>query len=539
LTPVAGTARFANANVGTGKTVTFSGWTLGGSAAGNYNLSSQPASTIANITAKPLTLSLSGELSPIDTTATVTVNGLVGSDTATTSITTTLPTGLTRSGNTITYNGTTAFANPTVTLNFTASAGSNYTIPSSGTTTLYVYDGQANYTGSGNDRRIPVTQANITRFNTYARTTNGLLRHYKLTQNVTLTGTNNWTAIGTNTARFTGSFNGEGYTITGLNINRTTEDYQGMFGVIGTGGIVQKLGLVGGSISGYGYVGGVAGANYGMIQDCYTTGSVTGDGNDLGDMGGIIGGNTGGVAGYNKGTIQNCYTTGSVSSYSRVGGVVGYNDGGTIQNCYATGNVDSSKRGGGFSNTGMVGGVVGINSGTVQNCYATGSISGGNSAGGVVGTNSGTVQNCYATGNVSGDYGVGGVVGYNGSNSSIRNCIALNTRVVSSFINISYIGRVVGYFYNSSSIHNNNYARNTGMTLRYDNTTTYTPTSNLTGKDGANTTAYNTQSFYTTAGNWYNNTAWNFTTVWQWNSTTSLPTLRSMPGNPAQNHTVQ
>ena len=84
---------------------------------------------------------------------------------------------------------------------------------------------------------------------------------------------------------------------------------------------------------------------------------------------------------------------------------------------------------------------------------------------------------------------------------------------------------------------NNNYARS-NMTVRNSNSSNehfY----GLTAEDGASTTAYNTQTFWTTAGNWYNNTAWNFTTIWQWNSTTNLPILRNMPGNPAQNHTVQ
>ena len=52
----AGTAKFSDKNVGTGKTVTFSGYSLSGAAAGNYTLSGQPASVTANITAKEVTL---------------------------------------------------------------------------------------------------------------------------------------------------------------------------------------------------------------------------------------------------------------------------------------------------------------------------------------------------------------------------------------------------------------------------------------------------------------------------------------------------
>jgi len=51
----AGTAAFSDANAGTGKTVTFSGYALSGTAKDNYTLSAQPASVTVNITAKPLT----------------------------------------------------------------------------------------------------------------------------------------------------------------------------------------------------------------------------------------------------------------------------------------------------------------------------------------------------------------------------------------------------------------------------------------------------------------------------------------------------
>ncbi len=56
VTVTGGTATFDNKNVGAGKTVTFSGYGLGGTAAGNYNLTAQPASVTAEITAKEVTV---------------------------------------------------------------------------------------------------------------------------------------------------------------------------------------------------------------------------------------------------------------------------------------------------------------------------------------------------------------------------------------------------------------------------------------------------------------------------------------------------
>jgi hypothetical protein len=611
VSAVAGTAEFEDATAGNGKTVTFSGWSLSGADAGNYSLAEQPETATANITPATLTLSVSNALSPIDTTATVTIiSGFVGTDTAIlSSLVQSAGFSFDDTTNTLTYNGTTAFTNPDVTLNFTSS-NSNYTAM----VTLSVYDGQADYTGAGYDRRIPVTQANITAFNTYART-NGLTRHYKLTQSITLTppipGESNWTAIGTS-AQFTGSFDGQDYTISNLTIN-TTAHFQGMFGYIGARGIVKNIGLVSGSVSGGDYVGGVVGRNsngngtvqncyttgnvnggnyvggvvglnsVGTVQNCYATGNVSGTGNYVGGVvgvnsagtvqncyatgdvsgtgnyvGGVVGylssngtvqncyatgdvsgtGNyVGGVVGSNdEGTVRNCYATGSVSGYGRVGGVVGVNSYGTVQNCYATGNVSGS-------GDDFVGGVVGRNSnGTVQNCYATGNVSGTrNLVGGVVGSNEygGMVQDCYVTGNVSGgDIYVGGVVGYN-HNGTVRNCVALNPSIRTSSNSSWNIGRVVGQ---NDSILANNYARSTGMTLTYNNgSNTYTPTPGLNLKDGADITSaeYNSQSWWTTAGNWStanNGFVWDFTDVWEWGAN-NLPILRNVGG--VQNHTVQ
>ena len=56
VTVTGGTATFDNKNVGAGKTVTFSGYSLSGADAGNYNLTAQPADVTAEITAKEVTV---------------------------------------------------------------------------------------------------------------------------------------------------------------------------------------------------------------------------------------------------------------------------------------------------------------------------------------------------------------------------------------------------------------------------------------------------------------------------------------------------
>ena len=132
-----------------------------------------------------------------------------------------------------------------------------------------------------------------------------------------------WTPIGNSRSPYTGTFDGNGCTITGLTIE-SEFDSIGLFGYVGEGGIVRNVTLKGGSIKGNNDVGGVAGDNYGTVSNCYNTGAVSGSGFKVG-----------GVAGDNYGTVSNCYNTGEVKGDSDVGGVVGYYYGsGEVSNCY-------------------------------------------------------------------------------------------------------------------------------------------------------------------------------------------------------------
>ena len=213
--------------------------------------------------------------------------------------------------------------------------------------------------------------------------------HAKLMNDIDLEGsaTNQWTPIGNSEENaYTGTFNGNGNTISGLTINDSNADDQGLFGYVGTGGTVKDL-TVSGSVSGRMFVGGIAGRNGGNVINCAFSGSVSGNS----PVGGVVGSNS------FSATVTNCYNTGTVTGTSKwVGGVVGLNSGGNVENCYNIGDVSGGED---------VGGVVGYNSsivvdnnsGTVKNCYNTGTVSDGTTSGGVVGQNfgSGSVTNCY------------------------------------------------------------------------------------------------------------------------------------------------
>ena len=225
-----------------------------------------------------------------------------------------------------------------------------------------------------------------------------------------------------------GDFDGNGYVIRGLYINRPDEDSVGLFRHIRrySGGSsmgpdgpipwlsrVRNLVIEADSIIGRNYVGVLAGSSDGIVQDVHTAGNVRG----AKMIGGVVGANSGTVR--KSGSSANVYSHVSPLSGSSAGGLAGVNIG-TIDSSRASGNV--------FGGRSRVGGLVGFNDistaedvdfyaalGAITNSYATGNVTSmeGN-AGGLVGTNAGRIERSYATGAVNAAMGVaGGLVGYN------------------------------------------------------------------------------------------------------------------------------
>jgi hypothetical protein len=273
------------------------------------------------------------------------------------------------------YDGKTAFPQGSATIQLNLKnipEGYGYYVSGTKTTTIAVVDGQAR------SRPISLNQSNIQAFNSYAKT-NGLDRHYRLVGDIVLEApaspeTSNWAAIGTRDSPFAGGFDGDGHTISGLLMNNS-EDYQGLFGAIGTDTLIENLGLINLSVKGGNHVGALVGSNSGTVQNSYARGTVEGSSY------------VGGLVGYNGGTVQNSYAMASVvgDSGNNIGGLVGYNYPGTVRNSYATGSVS------GFL---YIGGVVGMNFSsdsyriaTVQNCLALNPVITGADTGRVVGVN--------------------------------------------------------------------------------------------------------------------------------------------------------
>lgn len=178
---------------------------------------------------------------------------------------------------------------------------------------------------------------------------------------------------------FTGSFDGNNYTITGLTISEAGESkFAGLFGKIGDTGVVSKLTLKNVNINGqFSSVGAIAGMNLGTITRCEVLTGIVQSSLEGASVGGICG-----VVRYsnaNRGRIDRCLVSASVVGQSYVGGLAGRNEGAIVINSYTTSNSgdDSIKI---LDENGNVGGIIGYNTfytynsinkiSTVKNCYS-------------------------------------------------------------------------------------------------------------------------------------------------------------------------
>jgi hypothetical protein len=139
-------------------------------------------------------------------------------------------------------------------------------------------------------------------------------------------------SVGDSLGGFVGTFNGNGHRITNFTIDSAGGGNIGLFGYVASGGVIKNLGLENCIISGasglyYTYTGSLAGYNAGMINQCYSTGTVSGSYY------------VGGLVGYNSGSIRQCYSTGQLSATGNTGykgGLLGYNyrRSGTVTACF-------------------------------------------------------------------------------------------------------------------------------------------------------------------------------------------------------------
>ena len=86
-----------------------------------------------------------------------------------------------------------------------------------------------------------------------------------------------WEPIGTLSHAFSGVFDGQGHTISGIYINDKTQNNVGLFGVTAPDAIIKNLGVIDSYIAGKRHVGAVCGDNEGVIVNCYSIATVIGE----------------------------------------------------------------------------------------------------------------------------------------------------------------------------------------------------------------------------------------------------------------------
>jgi hypothetical protein len=248
----------------------------------------------------------------------------------------------------------------------------------------------------------------------------GLGLHYKLKNDIVLTNAFQpvgvgWDPIGNGTiGGFTGSFDGNGFSISGLWIE-STSNLVGLFGYARDASF-KNLSIVlhNNGIKGNNDVGGLVGFLHARDNDCQ---------------------------------IINCCVIGKIEGNDFVGGIVGwiYSNGGVstrlleLYNCYSFCEITGHT---------YIGGLIGLQStesavstSSIKNCYASGTISAsGNEIGGLVGRQYSegicSIINCYAAVDVSGDSRVGGFVGILDANNG--ECIVTNSFSVGHVMNMNY-----------------------------------------------------------------------------------------------------
>ena len=217
----------------------------------------------------------------------------------------------------------------------------------------------------------------------------------------------------TNSRCFSSTFEGNGHSISNLQINRDGVDEIGMFA--GNTGTIRNFGLREITVQGNIRVGGLVGRNEGNLINTYVNqGNIEGENNTIG---GLVGVSLSGAL------IINSYVRGTVTSKLRfVGGICGFNFGRVI-NSYADAMVTGA---------GNAGGLVGESHGSIINSYSMGSadvtevnVLPNQSVGGLVAGlfGAGSIRNSYSTAKAtsagSDNQRTGGLIGRRGSTSLV------------------------------------------------------------------------------------------------------------------------
>ena len=287
-------------------------------------------------------------------------------------------------------------------------------------------------TGTENDPYLLGTEADLKWFQKHvSESETNASACAKLIADITLNSSEEWEPIGyTKTTTedtpwgasenyicsYTGTFDGAGYTISGINISDDSKSIgSGLFLVVGifdafssfieqSDGIVKNLIIKEGSVGSISadMNGMICGINTGTIQNCVN--NISGGNDKLSYLGGICG--------TNYGSIIGCVNTGNITAGS-ASGISAINSG-KIEQCYNEGIISASK------STGSAGGISAVtqSGSSIFNCYNSGEIKSEGCAAGITyilkdATDTGikdiSIKNCHNYGTLEGDLHEAGI----------------------------------------------------------------------------------------------------------------------------------
>ncbi len=257
-----------------------------------------------------------------------------------------------------------------------------------------------------------------------------------------------WNPIGNAGMTFTGVYDGNNYTISGIYIHDEVSSTKAFFGNTSSVAMIKNLGLLNVNILANGTTAGLIASNYATVDNCYVTGLVISRAD-----------NGGGITAFNSGYITNCYNSALVHGITYVGGIAGQSYR-PISNCY---NIEL------ISGENMVGGIIGYNfsQGTVNNCYNNAFVTGITRVGGIAGYARKNISNSYSTNSIYGEDYVGGLVGR--SQAIITNCYSRSNVFRYENSSLTNIGAFIGQLYSGSVI--NSYATGSVTYVNTDNPT--------------------------------------------------------------------
>lgn len=252
--------------------------------------------------------------------------------------------------------------------------------------------------------------------------------------------------IGTKEAPFGGNFDGNGKTVSGLDI---TGDYAGLFAFC-KGAVITDLTVEGSfsaddyagavaayaqntviegctgsaSVTAYNYAGGIAGCiTSGSVKDCSTTGSA------------VVVGYTeycGGIAGFSGAAVTGCENNAYILGTETTGGIAGASESDIVL-CTNTVNLEAS----GIN----LGGIAGLSEGSIKYSKNTGRLTANGNVGGIAGVGyNAEIAECFNSGDITstGNF-AGGIAGYL-TGSSINDCLS----AASIFSTADFAGGIFG-----------------------------------------------------------------------------------------------